>query len=209
MKDRNNYYNDPLLKEVASCQRNFDRSKPISEDIIAQLDEWVAKGPQQVGERVFNTIKITNPDCALHLSQICSGVPEDQELQKDNVYQPQANATLTYVWCLPGVTWFAENDHILGADPESYRLHIGFNAGLVTRKATDLGLKTGFTACGPHTREKWEHWKQTWGLNKHKYWDFQFALGVGYGYPGMPYFWSPGDGFHTHMKPTFLEIDEV
>jgi len=74
-------------------------------------------------------------------------------------------------------------------------------------KATSLGLKTGFTRCGPWTDSMWNQFLHTYNLNGEKHSKFCFALGVGYPVKDKPYYWQEDLGNHEHLKPDFPEID--
>ena len=89
---RNNYYNDEMLREVASCQRNFDRDKIIDPEQMAIIDEWVGKAPVQCGEHKYNIIKITNLETMLDLSKLLAttDMANFVSMTRDNlVFQPQ------------------------------------------------------------------------------------------------------------------------
>lgn len=199
---RNDYYADPLLKEISSCQRNFDQSKAIESEKMAILDEWAGKPPQQTGTRHCTVIKITNTNCMLELSKLLRG---KAVFQKDKVYQPQINAYVCYVWTAT-------------TNKETAEFSAGFESGLLSAKATMLGLKTGFAKCGPpqgdETDPNWNAWKLKWKIDHKKHNSFGFALGIGYPIEDKPYYWSTGykkynEDNHTHIKPNWADITVI
>jgi hypothetical protein len=201
---RNNYYNDPSLQELSSCQRNFDQTKSIEPEKIAILDEWASKPPQQTSDRYVAVIKISNLECMLELSKLCY---PDFGLEPDNpdkIYQPQINGSICYVYTLER-----------GKDIYPSQFFSGFESGLLVAKATQLGLKTGFTKCIPHNFLEWDSWKTKWNIPQihHK---FSFAVSVGYPIEGKPYYWSndentvQGEGIeHYHNVPDWANLTIV
>ena len=202
---RNDYYTDPLLKEISSCQRNFDQSKAIESEKMATLDEWASKPPQQTGTLNCTVIKITNLDCTIGLSKLLRG---QSTYIKNKIYQPQINGNVCYVWT---TTDIGPNGG-MGSD-----FSAGFESGLLSAKATLLGLKTGFARCGPPLAEidpNWNEWKHTWGLDHKKHKNFCFAVGIGYPLEDKPYYWSEAhktfDGNeHDHNKPDWADITVI
>jgi len=206
---RNDYYNDPLLQEVSSCQRNFDQTKSIDPETMSILDEWVGRSPQQCGELNYNVIKILNPDCILSLSKKC-GDPESAspfDNVDSTVFQPQMNGFVCYVWTIPMGGWFKERNKEY--NPSLNNFSIGFASGLVAMRATALGLKTGFTQCGPWDTSTWKEWLAEWKLDYNKHQQFSFALGLGYGNDKKHYSWSKDNGISYHHRPEWPEVDVI
>ena len=206
---RNDYYNDPLLQEVASCQRNFDQTKSIDPEIMSIVDEWVSKSPQQCGELNYNVIKILNHDCILSLSKKCGDPESASPFDKvdSTVFQPQMNGFVCYVWTIPMGGWFKERNREY--NPSLNNFAIGFASGLVAMRATALGLKTGFTQCGPWHTSMWEEWLAEWKLDPRKHQTFSFALGLGYGNDKKHYSWSKDNGISYHHSPEWPEVDVI
>lgn len=198
---RNNYYNDEVLREVASCQRNFDRDKIIDPEQMAIIDEWVGKAPVQCGEHKYNIIKITNLETMLDLSKLLANAnaPTTGPLFIENeVFQPQILGHVCYVYTAP--------DGMKSPD-----FHVGFSAGLCAARATTLGLKTGFARCGPISDKIWTQWLLKWEIDLVNHKSFKFALGVGHGTDDQHYAWSPyrAGHLHEHNKPNFPIIDTI
>lgn len=197
---RNNYYNDEMLREVASCQRNFDRDKTIDSEQMSIIDEWVGKAPVQCGEHQYNIIKITNLETMLDLSKILALTNVDNfvSLKKNKVFQPQILGHVCYVYTATNIV-------------QAPDFHVGFSAGLCAARATTLGLKTGFARCGPLSDKLWTDWLLKWELDSVNHTSFKFALGVGHGYDNQHYAWSPycEGHIHEHNKPNFPIIDII
>lgn len=202
---RNNYYNDEMLREVASCQRNFDRDKTIDSEQMSIIDEWVGKAPVQCGEHQYNIIKITNLETMLDLSKILALTNVDNfvSMKKNKVFQPQILGHVCYVYTATNIV-------------QAPDFHVGFSAGLCAARATTLGLKTGFARCGPLSDKLWTDWLLKWELDSVNHTSFKFALGVGHGYDNQHYAWSsyrednlPEGHIHTHNKPNFPIIDII
>lgn len=201
---RNDYYNDSLLKEVSSCQRNFDQSKPIESEKMAILDEWASKPPQQTGTLNCTVIKITNLDCTIHLSKLLRG---KATYVKDKIYQPQIHGNVCYVWTAPS-----------GPDGGS-DFASGFESGLLAVKATMLGLKCGFARCGlayqpVDQSPEFNQWKHMWGIDHKKHNRFLFAMGIGYPLEDKPYYWSESyvgteGNEHYHNKPNWVDLTVI
>lgn len=198
---RNNYYNDEMLREVASCQRNFDRDKTINPEQMSIIDEWVGKAPTQCGEHSYNIIKITNLETMLDLSKLLATTNVENVVAmktEDIVFQPQMLGYVCYVYTA-SVSMVAPD------------FHVGFSAGLCAARATTLGLKTGFTRCGPVLEQAWPEWLLKWDLDPVNHKSFKFALGVGHGTDDQHYAWSPyREGhLHEHNSPNFPIIDTI
>ena len=200
---RNDYYKDKELQTIASCQRNFDVTRDIDTELRLVLDEWIGKPPEQCGELRFNIIQIHNQGCQLHLSKILSPYEEVTW----NIEQPQVIANVTYVWTVPNQTWFNKKE--LDWNPELSCFHIGFHAGLITKKVSELGLVTGFTQCGPVNKDVWQDFKTKWNIDSEKHDKFGFALGVGYPLKDKPYYWQYSFGDHVHCVPEFPKVDII
>jgi len=199
---RNDYYNDEMLREVASCQRNFDRDKIIDPEQMSIIDEWVGKAPVQCGEHKYNIIKITNLETMLDLSKLLARMPPaaagNKVLPEDAVSQPQILGHVCYV--------YTTADNMKASD-----FHVGFSSGLCAARATTLGLKTGFARCGPRSDEGWTQWLLKWEIDLVKHKSFKFALGVGHGTDDQHYAWSPyrKNHIHEHNKPNFPTMDVI
>ena len=165
------FFRDKNIHSTIRSQRNFDWDKPIEQEKFDVLMEYVHKCPQQQGWRTHNIVYIKNNwEMVLDLQTRC--------FNKDNPIgvpypQPQMMA--------PHVFVFTINDDLKKISDQSYiNLGLGMHAGIITRVANNLGLESGFTACGPHIDQSWHGWCRKFGVDHTVHDHFVFALSVGY-----------------------------
>jgi len=195
-------FDNEEVQLTIQCQRNWDWDNPVSPEDLAILDEYVSKPPQQQGEKLFDIVSIhNNYDAVNILQQICFN-PGTYDYNGD----PQAHMLCpnVYIWTISP----SSNQ----ADMEKIMMQVGMHFGIVTRKAMELGYRTGFVACGPHTATAWRVWCSQHNvacgpqLNE----NFVVALAVGNPKPGLEYNIDHARGYpHTHNNYNWPTVTKV
>lgn len=180
------------IHETIRCQRNFDWNNPVSQEHLEILDEYVQKPGQQQGEHTSTAFKIYN------------NYEKVQELN-NQLYQvnEQVLAPLVYVFT---------SDGTLG---EKNPFFAGFNSGMLSKVANELGYQTGFCLCGVgSSNAKWKSWCRENGLDGPHYNTLEFILSIGHPEPGKEYnengsYCNESYEDHEHFTYNWSEVKEL
>lgn len=167
------HYQDHNIHSTIRCQKNWNWQHKVEQHKLDVLLEYVHKCPQQQSWRTHNCIHINrNWDAVLDLQTRCFADEDPKGLP-----WPQTQMLAPHVFV------FTINDQLLRSisTPESKNhLTAGIHIGILTRVANNLGLETGFTACGPHIQASWDQWCKKHNIDQNVHQNFVFALSVGY-----------------------------
>ena len=180
-------YTHNKLHETIRCQRNWDWGNQITPDHLAILDEYVAKPPQQQGERMF------------HVARIHNDMDKVTELHTSlNTPNYHVMSTLVYIW-FP-----------LAGTKSQYHAS-GFHAGIISKLANELGYATGFCGCGASDNKQWNKFAVKYNLTPiEHYSNPMFILSIGHGQPDIEYNRCQLDGYiHTHHPYNWGEVKKI
>lgn len=173
-------FNHTEVQTTIQCQRNWDWDNPIKPEDLKLLDEYVQKPPQQQGAKLFGIINIDNNYVAVDRLQVMCFNPTSGK----KVSNPQTHMLSPTVYI-----WTYNNTAVQEHGIQKVMMQIGIHIGIVIRKADELGYKTGFIACGPHTMISWKSWCHSFDIDStstgHEH--FVFALAVGNGKQSQDY----------------------
>ena len=129
--------------EIAQrCQRNWDLSKIISDDIVDVLKQVVINSPSKQNEEYYSVIFCTNRDIIenIYNNTLTDAASENLDINKNS----QVLANLLVIFCKENHNTGRNNDTDMHTNRQ---LAIGIAAGQIALSASMLGLRTGFCKC--------------------------------------------------------------
>ena len=138
------------------CQRNWDYSKPISQQHIDTLVSVAVNMPTKQNVEYYDLVVSTNKQ----FNEICYASafnPDDPDFNDEigMARNSQVNAPLLLIWIPRLSDQLTNQDRLVMSDnsntgdflPKNIDTAIGISAGSTALAAAQLGLKTGFCAC--------------------------------------------------------------
>lgn len=135
------------------CQRNWDRSAPVSQEDIETIIKTATTMPTKQNVRYYNLVVSTNQEFndVVHDSAMDSSVDSFKNTKRDKWRNAQVSAPLLLLY-YPRSASLTELQEINPTDPESVHrdntnISIGISSGAASLTASYLGYKTGFCSC--------------------------------------------------------------
>ena len=189
-----------LTNSMQRCQRNFDLTKTVSDDIVNRLYNIGYRTPTKQNLNSFQIVAFTKRNQIFEIAKTATSVYDHWESfsKRDRaeitsgrrMQNPQVNANLLFMFFHRPESMTSalrlEREGITGDTPEFWRSVTNFEMGLaasaIALAAHNMGFKTGFCRC--FDRAMLNKIIEPLGLNSD---NFSAALGVGYPLPGLPH----------------------
>ena len=168
------------------CQRNFDLTKTLDNDIAQHLYQIALSTPSKQNYVNFDCIAITNRQLIRQIAELCIHEQRDkllpnlkEEFKKGRLQNPQVDAHMILLYFVK-----FENENIDHSDRMGHKtvsnwkrltnMEIGISTGAVGLAANMLGLRTGFCKC--FIENRLPDFTQ-YGIDKE---DLEVILSIGY-----------------------------
>jgi hypothetical protein len=168
------------------CQRNFDLTKTLDNDIAQHLHQIALSTPSKQNYVNFDCIAITNRQLIRQIAEVCIHEDRDnllpnlkEKFKNGRLQNPQVDAHMILLY-FP----IYEHENIDHSSRTGYKkvanwkeltnMEIGISTGAVGLAANMLGLRTGFCKC--FIEDDLPEFTQ-YGIDKE---DLEVILGIGY-----------------------------
>jgi len=151
------------------CQRNWDLSKTIPDDILEVLQQVVINAPSKQNEEYYSVIFCTDRDIIenIYNNTLFGSTYEDLDINKNS----QVLANLLVIFCKENHVTDRNDDTDYTDIHTNRQLALGIASGQLALAASLLGFKTGFCKCFDNIKLN-----SILGLNKQA----ELLLGIGY-----------------------------
>ncbi len=191
------------------CQRNFDLTKTVSDDVLNWLYDIGYSTPTKQNLNSFQIVAFKDRSTIFEIAKSATSVYDEldtvnEELKEEirslrRMQNPQVNANLLFLFFIRSESKTSherlEREGLTGETMDHWRsvtnFEMGLSASAIALAAHTIGLKTGFCRC--FNRDMLAEVVHPLGLSVS---DFYVALGVGYPIAGIPHY------VHTSIKHT-------
>ncbi len=174
------------VKTAERCQRNWDHSKPVSEEDVKKIVEVATTMPTKQNRLFYELIVSTNPK----FNRTCyeySIDPNNEHFKDRKVHRnTQVDAPLLLMWRTTDQTKVEATDHFKDRYEKNFIMSIGISSGAAVLTANSLGYRTGYCQCF-EIKDLFKKLENDFNLPQNNNAPFQEGLIVGIGNPNSNY----------------------